>query len=421
MRVETLTIDEIGSRGDGIGHTRGGSVYVPLAVAGDVVEAIISPFSKGSFVGEIKAILKPSPDRVDAKCKHFGVCGGCSLQHVGPKLYKGWIKSRVETALSHQGFEDIEIKDPIIVNPGTRRRVSLRALKVKGDITLGFNERKTHNIVDIESCPISHPILIEILPNIRNMLGNLLEEGQATTILMIYSETGIQLVLDLLDDPDLKIRELLGEFANVHDLGAVAVKVNGVFDLIAMRREPLIHFGSTGVPIPLGAFLQPSKEGEDALVSVILKEIMGMNRVLDLFSGLGTFGLRVAEFAQVHAVEGDQSLLTSLQNSANLNPKLKTLSTEHRDLFRRPLLAQELNSFDCVIFDPPRAGAKAQVFEFAKSSVPVIIGVSCNPNTFARDARMLVEGGYHLEYIQPVDQFLWSHHVELAAVFRNRV
>ena len=416
---QTIEITSIGAQGDGIGTFDGKQVFVPFTVAGDTVEVDLTPVGKDTFKTSNMKIVTSGPDRVGPRCKHYTKCGGCDLQHLSDEAYGSWVKSRVSMAMAHHGFDDVDIREPLASPKHARRRVSLKALNIKGKVQLGFNESGSHVLVNIDECPVTSPAIIEKLPAFKEILAKLLNSRETAEVQVTETLEGLDVVLKLPRELDLDARMDLGEFAEAYDIGCLRVNIGGFTDPVAERRTPVVRFAKTRVRLPAGAFLQATIPGEQAMTNLILEETKDAKRVLDLFAGLGTFSIPVASQAPVHAVEGGKAPLDALMAGANQTHGLHQVTMEHRDLFRRPMHSTELSSFDAIIFDPPRAGAKVQVEELACSAAKTIIGVSCNPNTFSRDARTLVEGGYTLDYIQPVDQFLWSHHVEIVGVFRR--
>lgn len=424
-RTITVTIDHIGSRGDGVAETANspvdGPVYVPFSAPGDELEVTLMPsgkLGKGSFKGTIKRVVVAGEGRAEPVCRHFGSCGGCCLQHLTEAAYVDWIGERIITALSHQGISNVEIAAPLLSPPASRRRLSLKYLKRRGTVSLGYHQRASHELVDLDECPVARPELVALFAPLKKLIAAL-PQARDGDIILTSTGAGVNVVLSLRDEPDLAEREALVAFATSHGLAALYSSVDGLTEPVAEFRSGVVEVGGIAMQVPPGAFLQATAEGQDVLIAAVTGAVGDARAVADLFSGSGTFSLPLAKSARVHAVEGELRLLAALEQSANRAQGLKGLSVEHRDLFRRPLLPDELDKFAVVVFDPPRAGAKAQATEIAASTVPVVVGVSCNPNTFARDARTLIDGGYRLESIQPIDQFLWSHHVELVGIFRR--
>lgn len=388
---------------------------VRIAARGDGVTAS-GRFSPGSVPGDLlddDGTLTPGPNRIAAACKHFGKCGGCQLQHVRDALISDYIVDRIAEALKAQKMALPDIRAPHLSPPQSRRRVSLRAMKMGKRMILGFAEAKSHHLIDLAECPVMHPDLMAKVPPLRRMLAGLLRERRPSDVRMTLTDQGVDLMISGVSVEGLEAIEALTDFAKAHQLARLSVDEGyGV----EPRWEPApvtVTLGGVAVPMPEGAFLQATTDGEAALVSAVQEAIGSPALVADLFAGLGTFsfGARGA----VHAVEGARDAALALAAAANRAGRHVTM--EHRDLFRRPLSAKELARFEAIIIDPPRAGAKEQMDEIAISGVPRVASVSCNPATFARDAKILIDGGYRLDWIQPVGQFRWSTHVELAAAF----
>ncbi len=433
---QRLTVTSVGARGDGIAESPEGLVYLPFTAPGDVVEALVERSGrdsfgdrdKGALRGEVLEILEPGPGRQTPPCGHFGKCGGCALQHLAGEAYADWIRSRVTMALSHHGLEAAPVEEPFLTPAASRRRMALKARwgqkKGGGRLLLGFNVRTSHDLIDLQECPVSRAELVALFEPLRALLGEIMPTKGQCTLHLTVTRSGVAMLLGWAGEPDLALRERLAEFARQEGLAALWLDIEGDLEPIAEPARPVIEVagaegGGLTIALPPGAFVQATAEGEAALVGRALAAMAGTGHVADLFAGIGTFSLPLAGAARVHAVEGEKRLLDALADAANNAAGLKPVSTEHRDLFRRPLTPDDLNRFGAVLFDPPRAGAKAQAAQLANSKVPLVVAVSCNPNTFARDARLLVDGGYKIESILPVDQFLWSPHVELIAVFRR--
>lgn len=412
-----LPINALGAQGDGVGERDGTPVFVPGSMPGDLVKAAARETRRNGIYADLVDIIEESPDRQPAPCQHFGACGGCQLQFMREDVYAGWVKDRMAMALAHHGFDAALVRDPVITPAETRRRVALKALKVASGVVLGFNQRQSHQIVDVKACPVTRRELTSLFAPLRELLASLLDQRMAATVHLTLTASGVDMLVDAPKQLDLPAREALVAFANDHDIASLHWQDQGFLDPVAIRREPVMNLSGYRVPLPPASFIQASEEGEAALVGAVVEACAGYGRVADLFSGIGTFTFPLAKDHQVLAAEGAKAALDALQAGANIAAGLKQVIVKHRDLFRRPLSAKELEIFDAVVFDPPRAGAKEQVAELAKSSVKRIVGVSCNPNTFSRDARTLADGGYQLEYVLPVDQFLWSPHMELVGVF----
>lgn len=416
-----VTIDKLGAQGDGIGEHAGLPIYVPGALPGEVVNAHIVDKKRGGFYTKLITVERPSPSRAQPICKHFGACGGCQLQHLNDDYYKQWITDRASLALSQHGFDEVRVLEPYFAPPGSRRRTSFKAHKGGSGLILGFNAKNSHQIVNISECPITNEVILQLIPELKAVLNKILPARMVATIHCTLAANGLDLLIEAQQSLDLTARELLAEFADCDDVASLHWQHDGFMDPVSIRREPVMEFAGVRVPLPPASFVQATAECEKAMVRHVVEACDGYGRVADLFCGLGTFTFPLASNHQVLAVEGAQGPLKSLEAGRNFSSaqgvKLKQIIAKHRDLFRRPLTAAELAGFEVAVIDPPRAGALAQMTELAKSSVQRIVSVSCNPNTFARDARILVDGGYSVDSILPVDQFLWSNHLELVGVF----
>ena len=415
-----VTVERIGGRGDGITDYRGRPVYVPFTVPGDRVRARLEGRRGDGQAASLVEILTPGPSRQAPACQHFGTCGGCALQHLDEAAYHEWIRDRVSGALERQRLRDVVVAPVIPAAPGSRRRATLAARATASGTVLGFRERRQHRIVDLRVCPVLRPELAAILPPLRDMLGRILRPGESAEIALTALESGIDATIAASADPDLAARETLAAFAESADLARLSWKTGKASaEPVAQRRPCTIVFGGVPVSVPSGAFLQASRDGEAALVRLVTDAAGRAGRVADLFAGLGTFGFPLAKTASVHAIDSDGEALDALRAAVNRAGMTSRLAVEDRNLFRDPLTADELSGFDAAVFDPPRAGAAAQAEQLAGSGVSLVVGVSCNPVSFARDAATLVGGGYRLEGVTPVDQFLWSEHIELVGVFRR--
>jgi 23S rRNA (uracil1939-C5)-methyltransferase len=415
-QIVELEIERLGTEGAGLARLGGRTVLVPDTLPGERVRAEIRTGTEAAILRER---LTDSADRVVPPCRHFGRCGGCVLQHLAPAPYAAFKRRLILDALGRQGLGAVPVAEAIVSPPGSRRRATLEARRVGGGVVLGFHERSSHQIVDLIDCPILRPALAALLPPLRALLTALLKPGQAASVVLMEVESGPDLGLELPSEPDLAALENLADFAALHDPARLWWRIAAQAPtLAAQRRAAVVRFGAIPVELPPGAFLQATAEGEAALRAAVACGLGEARRVADLFAGIGTFALGSAAGRTVHAVEGDPAALAALAAAAR-RAQLVQVTSERRDLAARPLRADELARFDAVIFDPPRAGAKAQAEQLAQARVPVVIGVSCNPASFARDAAILTGGGYGLDEVLPVDQFLWSSHIELVGVFRR--
>jgi 23S rRNA (uracil1939-C5)-methyltransferase len=383
-------IIRIAARGDGV--TESGR-HVPFGVPGDAL------LDDGA--------LAPGPHHQEPPCRHFPECGGCQLQHADDEAYCGYLVSRIETALAQHRIET-EIRSPYLSPPKSRRRATLKALKVGQSVLIGFNAEMSHRIVDMRECHILRPELFELLPPLRRLLADLLQPKRIAEVQLTLIDGGADVLIKGIHAGRLAEIEQLTAFATTHNVARLGVdRALGPETLYEPQPARVIL---SGVPVgfPPGAFVQATQDGETELVKAVSECVGGHGKAADLFAGLGTFALAARAS---YAAEASRDAAAALKRAA------PTLPVEHRDLYRRPLDAKELGSFDAVILDPPRAGAAEQVAALAGSKVARIAYVSCNPATFARDARTLADGGYSLDWVKPVGQFRWSSHVELAGCF----
>lgn len=410
----TVSIGEIGARGDGVAHADGREIFVPLTAPGDV--ALIEARGERGCLIEL---IEQSPNRAPPPCPHYGACGGCALQHVDEVFYRAWKRERVIEALARAGLGDVPVNDLVATPPATRRRATFAVRRLKGGVVLGFNERQSSNIVDLKKCLILHPDLLARLGGLRALAVSLGAPSFDLAVTLCRNGLDIDITGARMEEPRGAALLKITDAATA--AGCVRICING--EALITFEPPLIDFDGVAVTPPPGAFLQASKEGEAALIGLVRKGVGGARKICDLFAGCGSFALPLARSASLSAYDSDAGAIGALSvgaaNAQRAGLAINPVRAEARDLFERPLQADELSSFDAAVFDPPRAGARAQAETLAASRVPLVIGVSCNPATFARDAALLVAGGYRLQEVTPVDQFVYSSHVELVGVFRK--
>jgi len=411
--MQEMMINAVGAQGDGLARTGDGKpAFVPLTLPGETILAQMD-----GARGEIAEILKASADRVTPPCRHFGACGGCALQHWAAEPYRAWKAEQVRVQLSMEGLET-EILPTFAAPPASRRRVALHARKVKGGAALGFKARRSWNLVPIEECPVTDPRIVAALPALARLAEPFLEHPKsAPTLHVTLTSTGLDIDVTGVErksgglSADARMRAAMaageGDFARVTLAG----------ETVYGARQPLVKLGPAVVALPAGSFLQAVPAAERAMVDFAVAEAQGASRIADLYCGVGTFTFRLAEIGAVHAADSAAPAVAALKVALGSISGLKPITAEARDLVRRPVLTTELAKTDVVVIDPPRAGAAEQTVEVARSKVAKVVSVSCNPATFAKDARVLVDAGFRLDKVLPVDQFVWSPHIELVGVF----
>jgi 23S rRNA (uracil1939-C5)-methyltransferase len=409
LRDIEVKIEAIGGQGDG---TAAGPAFVPLTLPGERVTARMD----GSR-GELLELLEASSDRVTPPCPHFGTCGGCALQHWAAEPYLAWKADQIRQALSYERIET-EIFPTFAAPPGARRRLALHARRGKGGVVIGFKARRSWDLVPIEVCPISDPRLVAAFPALRALAAPFLEHPKsAPTLHATWTDTGIDVDVTGIE------RKSGGLSADARMRAAAAAQVANFArvtlagEMVYQARMPVIRFGKAMVGLPAGGFLQAVASAEAEMARLAVEAVAGANRIADLYCGAGAFTFRLAEVGSVYAADSSEGAIASLKTAIATAPGLKSITAEARDLVRRPILAVELKKTDAVVFDPPRAGAAEQCGEIGRSKAGRVMAVSCNPQTFARDARILTDAGFKLDRVHPIDQFLWSPHVELVGVF----
>lgn len=399
-----LTIERLGHHGDGIARGPEGPVFIPGVLPGEEVE--------GEVQGDrmmAPRIVTPSAHRRKPPCPHARACGGCALQHADDAFVADWKQGVVRHALDAQGltapFRPLETSPP-----RSRRRATLSARRTKAGVTLGFHMRGSDQVIAVPGCLLLHPDLIAAFPALEAITRAGASRKGELSLTVTATLSGPDVAVTGGKPLDAALIQDLAGLTETHRLA----RLTWEGEAVALRAQPMVAMGAGRVPLPPGAFLQATAQGEAALLAAVREAVGPARKVADLFAGCGTFTLPLAETDEVHAVEGDATLTAALSAGARNTHGLKAITVETRDLFRRPLLSDELR-LDAAVIDPPRAGAEAQVAEIARARVPVVAMVSCNPVTFARDAKVLVAAGYRLDWVQVVDQFRWSTHVELVA------
>jgi len=406
-----VLIESVGAQGDGVAA---GPIYVPLTLPGERVRARVHKDR-----GDLEAVLATSPDRVSAPCLHFGACGGCALQHWAPEPYLAWKRDQIRYALARERIET-DVLAPFAAPPGSRRRIALHARKVGRQVVLGYKARRSWSVVEIKACTIADPRLVRALPDLANFAAPLFEHAKsAPTLHVTLTETGLDVDVTGVEGKSGGLsadrRRIAADAARDADFARATL----AGEMLYQAHKPMVRFGPAQVGLPPGGFLQAVAAAEAAMAEFACEAIAGAARVADLFSGSGAFTFRLAQIAGVTAIDSSEAAIAALKAAIASAPGQKPIEAQARDLYRRPFLAMEMKKMDAVVFDPPRAGAPEQAGELARSKVPLAVAVSCNLATFARDARTLCDGGFKLTRVLPVDQFLWSPHIELVGIFER--
>lgn len=405
VTAEVWKIVRLGAQGDGIALGADGERFVPFALPGERVRETLG--------GTPELLSEPSPDRRAPACRHFGTCGGCVAQHMRDPLYADWKRGIVVEALRHRGI-DADVARLARTPPASRRRAVLTARRTTSGIVLGYHRRKSHDLFGLEECPVLSPAIVDQLTSLRTLVAALGVAEARFTVLATASGLDVALETEKALSASDSAR-LVQAAAALSRLARVAVNKAIAFE----RTRPVLDIGGVIATPPPGAFVQAVAEAEQMMSDAVLEATSKAKRVADLFCGIGAFTLRLARRARVLAIDSDRASVAALEAAARQGQGLKPIEARVRDLFRDPLSPRELDVFQAVVFDPPFAGAKAQAEALARASVPVIAAVSCNPATLARDLRILIDGGYRIDRIIPIDQFVYSAHVEAIAILRR--
>ncbi len=412
-----LSVEHVGAAGDGIAYWRGAPVFLPFTVTGDRVRAWLGARRSGGREGRAVERIAAGPGRAAPRCPHFGRCGGCALQHLDPALYRTVKVAALGAALKRVGI-DPGLIAPLRTVPPARRRARLglaRPRHSRQPARVGFRERFRHDLVDIRECPVLEPALFLLVAGLRRLIPELLAPGATAEATLTRTDSGLDLLIEAPEPPVLGALEALAGLAGESDLARIVWRSpDGEIPVVEHRPVRLLLSG-VAVPFPPGAFVQASTAAESILVAETLAGIGARRPALDLFAGLGVFAFALAGAGPVHAVEGDAHAAAALARAAGM----RGITVERRDLARDPLPPEALAAYAAAVFDPPRTGALRQAVALAASGLDTVVAISCNPATFARDAARLVAGGFRLERVVPVDQFVWSPHLELAAVFQR--
>jgi 23S rRNA (uracil1939-C5)-methyltransferase len=416
--VAELIVERLGARGDGIAAWRDEPVFLPFTVPGDRVRAEIGPRRGAGREGRVVEHLAGGPGRSEPVCRHFGRCGGCALQHLPAEAYQAVKLGGLTEALRRTGIDPAVVAPLRTVPPG-RRRIRLGLQRPKdphAPAAVGFRERFSHTLVDLAECAVMEPALFALVAPFRQLASRCLAPGAQAEAMLTRCDSGIDLLIEGAEVPGLPALEALTALASEHDIARITWRAGALDTPIVERRPVRVMFSGVAVPFPPGGFLQAGEAAESVLVAEVLAAVGDRRPVIDLYAGLGTFTLALAGGGRVHAVEGDAAAVAGLGQAAS---SIAGVSVEHRDLDRNPVPAAELSRYAAAVFDPPRAGARHQAEALAASQLDIVIAVSCNSATFVRDAASLITGGFRLERVMPVDQFVFTPHLELVATFRR--
>ncbi len=404
--AQALEVTGLGAQGDGVALAGAERRFVAFALPGETVRPNVE--------GLPDLLSAPSPDRVPPVCRHFGTCGGCAAQHMSEALYARWKREGVVAALAQRGLE-AEVAPLVRVPPASRRRAVLSAQRRGENIALGYHAQRTHDLIAIEECPVLQPAIAGALPALRAVAAALPAERMRLTVLA--AAAGLDIAVDA--GKARVAGAAAARLARIATANGIA-RLTVAGETILQSAAPTLAIGGVETAVPPGVFVQAVAEAEQAMSRLVLDAAAGAKRVADLFCGIGTFTFGLARTARVLALDSDAAAIAALTAAVRVRQGLKPVETKVRDLFREPLSARELTGFDAAVFDPPRAGARNQAGELAKSGIATVVAVSCDAGTLARDLRSLVDGGYAIESVTPIDQFLYSAHVEIVAVLRRR-
>lgn len=411
-----VEIQDIGASGDGIGNFEGQKVFVPYTISGETVTARIVKVGKDQIKAELLTVEKESEERREPPCPHFTHCGGCNLQHIQEESYYSFKEKLLQTAVRRAGYEGSVIEPMIRIGAGTRRRANFKLSIHGGKVEMGFFEEQSRTVSDIQQCMVLDEAISRCILPLKNIIAKVGAKAALKEVSVTLSDTGLDIVFFAQLEPLLYELDLLGDFAREHNISRISWKSPGGLLTVISQRPVEIVFGEARVEMPVESFIQATRQGQEVIIQEVLAATAGKKNIVDLYAGCGTYSFPLAAQAKVHAVEGDRAMVKAITKAAS-QFYMGKVTVEKRDIYAFPLMGDEIACFDAAIINPPRNGASTQVEAIAASSIPVVVMVSCNPATFARDARILKEAGYRLNKVVGVDQFYLSHHLELVAVF----
>ena len=413
--VAELTIHSLGRAGDGVAKYQGEPIYVPYVCAGEKVKlALTKP--KATLL----EVVEPAKERQAAPCEHFTQCGGCHLQHLSASAYEAFKRQGIEQMLSQMGVDPVILQPLVMIGQGQRRRAEYKISVRKRQVEIGFFAAGSHELVALNQCPVSDPVLLAPLPALKQLLESWKKPSKVKAIAFTRLENGLDAVVTVSQPLDSKQREPLISYAKANNIIRLNENCEGELTSLYDIQEAYVSFGDVSVNLPVGAFLQATKKAEQVISKCVIKHLQSYERIADLYSGCGTYSFPLSKQAErVSAFEGSAEMVAAMHNAIIKNGLDTKMIATARDLYRRPLKAKELNHYDAVVINPPRNGALPQVKEMGKSEIKKCVMVSCNPNSFKRDALALIKAGFQLTELTPIDQFYWSHHLELVGVFER--
>ncbi len=416
----TVDIDDIGASGDGIATVNGKRVFIPHSLPGEKVTAHVTKQMKEQSRAALVEVLHSSPERQTPPCPYFGMCGGCSLQHMKEDYYYAFKQKLLDTALRRAGFQDARTWPVVRIGAHSRRRVSFKCRSEGGNIQLGFFAEESRKLVDIDACLVLEPVIAACILPLKALLSRLPSVASIQEVRVALSDTGLDIVLVTSQaEPALYDIEQLSIFAKAENIARLSWQSSKGVVPILSHRPVEVQLGEARVELPVGSFQQASLQGQEVLTRAVLAGVGASSSVVDLYAGCGTYSFPLASQAKVHAVEGNQPMVVAMKKAISRYGYAGKITAEMRDIYTSPLQGEELKAFDAAVINPPRNGALSQLLALAAGAVPVIVIVSCNPATFARDARALHEAGYVLNNALGVDQFVFSHHLEMVGVFHK--
>lgn len=417
--VFTLTITRLGGLGDGVGEHNGYFVYVPFALPGERVRAEVTSTKGKECRVKLLETEKTSPDRQAPPCSYFGQCGGCSLQHLSPQAYRRFKMAQMEALLARLGVAREALREMVEVGAGGRRRAELKVQVHKGEVALGFYAARSHDLVDVNDCPVLEEGLSALIVPLKHAIASLKQSGNVLGVKLTGTEAGVAVLMNLRQPPKPADKEKLAAFAQAQGLAQLAWETEAGAQRL-YGGELQLRLGEALVEIPSRAFLQASAAAQAAITSIVTEHLASCRHIADLYAGCGTYSFPlVAAGAKLHAFEGDAAMVAAMENACRRYGLEESLQVAQRDLFAAPLAALQLAGFDGAVINPPRNGALPQAEALAASNLRRVAMVSCNPASFERDARALLASGFHLQTLTPIDQFHWSAHLELVACFRR--